>query len=304
MVIIYIMTTAALEALSQPPLDPLGLPPDALELHRFIITPESREMLNGIREQLPRIQEESPWVEGVGFFGSRTRGQENESSDLDVIVFYNSDFDSTNVVHERDVESLTDSVGATVNLHPFEDDHVKNVPFRYDISSTNLRNDIVKLEEAIQIVKDDGNDILSLTPRQVLDRAEDHGSDLGNLDYLFMLAVGDDVYKARKFVLDQLAQTPDGDTAIAFISNILNYKERDRARKKRPDTPDYDNYPTTIEAARKYYRTKAYSEEEFPTLSKEEVEKRLQADIDRLWEGREDPTRGSRVARALGHLRK
>lgn len=61
-----------------------------LEKRRFVISPESVEMLKKTREAFSRLKQNYLFLSGLGFFGSRTKGREREDSDIDVVIFYDS----------------------------------------------------------------------------------------------------------------------------------------------------------------------------------------------------------------------
>ena len=61
-----------------------------LESKRFAISPESIGLIKDIKAVFLERQKQFPFLSGVGFYGSRVIGREKEGSDIDIILYYNS----------------------------------------------------------------------------------------------------------------------------------------------------------------------------------------------------------------------
>lgn len=71
---------------------------------------------------------------------------------------------------------------------------------------------------------------------------------------LFLLGVGDRLYKARNEILNTLEKLPDGEFIWGKIVDYVSAVERDGTTKKREALESYNMYPRTISKARDYFR--------------------------------------------------
>ncbi len=229
---------------------------DRLETHRFDISPESLAAMKSVRTMLPEARRANPAVQGVGFIGSRTRNQERPDSDLDLLVFSDQ---LIGPVSEADVYRLAEKTG----LQPDDPNADQRLRFNYDISYPTLRDSIKTLSQAAGLIAEfDEADALNGQP--LIEMLHKHHVPSPYTYALFYLAVGNPVYRARKYILDELEKLPgqDGDRAMRMISAQVEQNERGNAQGKYPTTPRYNGLPTTVEAARAYFKTENYEIDE------------------------------------------
>lgn len=217
-------------------------PQHRLEQKRFSVSPESIELMGRAKSIFLDLQQGAPYLEGISFFGSRTKGLEKQDSDLDAIVFYNpykfpiSDENQESqllavrnrISKELGVE-LGDHLGWSQSLGREKTDIDL---FRYARFARGLKN----------IPKDDAAKILSTIP------------EAQNIFSRFFLGVGDGLYENRKYILDQISQDKDGDEQFSLLMGAMSVFERDN-RAGREDVPQYSGLPATVEEARKYFLT-------------------------------------------------
>jgi hypothetical protein len=209
------------------------------ESERFKPTQESLEKMKQMREVLPSLQEQFPYVSGLGFYGSRTKGLEGPNSDADVIMFFNREklTDPTDEDYGfRDVRyALSDAAGITIDEKDFAVDisesgtlndiktFIKNVD--YDVADPKLAPDQINL----RLIK-------TPTTRKLFGR--------------FFLATGSDIYQNRQYVLERFKEIPNGDVYFHRLMQCMAEFESDTRKDA-----EIARYPTTIAEAEKYFRT-------------------------------------------------
>ncbi len=219
---------------------------DPLEQKRFVVTPSSMEAMKKIRKTLPELQKQFPYIIGVSFFGSRTKGKESSRSDIDVRLFYDGSklgFDD----YEEKAYGFPDARSALSAAAAIPLDHHD---WAYDISDEATKEDLKYF-----ILYTDG-----LTRDGVL---EEHRLDMllknpvtQRLFSRFFLAFGDGVYRNRQYVLDQLKQTPNGESYFQMLMESMALFERSNG-PSRYQTPKFEGYPKTITEAEKYFLRKS-----------------------------------------------
>jgi Polymerase beta, Nucleotidyltransferase len=224
-----------------------------LEEKRFIINSESRAVLKNLRESFNKIQQKNPHLSGLGFFGSRTKGAERENSDYDLIVFYDS---SKNLLLGADDFAMKFmNAGFVSNLFKGED---KPDIVQCDITAKENKRRVRNfINEVHKHVRQDG----------FCEKGWDR--DLFPLQAQFYLAVGDDVYKSRKLILEEFKSVPNGDKYFQTFMKSLAYIERKATRPQHVelghiDLPMYERFPKNIREAEKYFTIKPKSHEELP----------------------------------------
>ncbi|MBI4097918.1 MAG: hypothetical protein HY426_02655 [Candidatus Levybacteria bacterium] len=217
-----------------------------LEQKRFVINPESVEAMKRARSAFAGLQQDYPYLSGLSFFGSRTKGREKIESDMDMCIFYDSSrITDLHLGPTRDLfyfkkikQTLYESVGIPL-------DEAKSV---IGISKENTQKNI---KSFVKVAKPLIN--RSVDTDTLVDKV-----DIGftqNIIFRFFLAVGDDVYISRHYVLDRFEQMPEGEQYFQILMRYLAWFERyDNPRKY--FVPQFSGYPKTIEEARKYFLTK------------------------------------------------
>lgn len=231
--------------------EPLGAL-QALETQRFVTTPESMKIMKGVVGNLPYAREANPAVQGVGFMGSRTKGLERPDSDLDLLVFYDRSID---YIGTDDLDRLT--IGTGVRPDSTNDGELM-FSFGVNIAQKVLKEEVVELDKAVSIIARE--DLASSTTAELFPIL--HQRDIRsfrNVVSLFHLAAGKPVYRARRYVFDQLEQYETADQIMSLVGDLLNYDERELAREKHPATPLYQDFPQTLPAARNYFINSDYN---------------------------------------------
>ena|SRR3989338_1351423 len=236
-----------------------------LQSHRFQISEQSMSLLKTLRNELPVVNKEFKVIEGLGFFGSRTKGLEKENdqnqpekleSDVDLCVFYDGSlfgYDNSSLTfHQSNLNRAR---------HQFEAQLQDK--FKERIKSY-FNNKIDQEGESIFVVdisKDATLRALDEFYKSVSLNETQNSEENHKLLARFFLGVGEELYKNRKFILDQFKKREDGDRLIQILMQRLGKFER---------TPDYipnksnrqivpfEGYPKTIEEAENFFLTKQY----------------------------------------------
>lgn len=224
----------------------------ALETQRFATTPESMKIMKGVVGNLEAAREANPAVQGVGFMGSRTKGLERPDSDLDLLIFYDRSID---YIGADDLDRLTIGTGVRPDA---TDDGELMFRFGVNIAQKVLKEEVVELDKAVSLITKENLANLSMSELfPALDQRDIRP--FINVVSLFHLAAGKPVYRARRYVFDQLEQYETADQIMSLIGDLLNYDERELAREKHPATPLYENFPQTLPAARNYFINSDYN---------------------------------------------
>lgn len=215
-----------------------------LEQKRFPVTEGSLEVMKKARDVFAELKVEFPYLSGVGFFGSRTRGMERSDSDMDACIFYDANqlLIDTNIDNEmaRIRDRFSEVTGVPLGQH---------IGWSKDLSQEKTDIDIYNFFKFAGMVgnRNRGEAIA------VLERIPE----TQNLFSRFFLAVGDGVYDNRQYILDQFSEVPEGDKYFGLLMGSLASFERDN-RPDRSDIPLYTRYPQTIVAAREYFLTQPH----------------------------------------------
>lgn len=219
-----------------------------LEQKRFVINPDSMQAMKHIREALPQLQADYPFLMGVSFFGSRTKGKEIEGSDLDIRIFYNSDKskDLTTIPEipptpyvSRDSKAqlqikIREVSGLDLDQH---DGLLVNISREKTDNYLELFTDYVKQFIDSNSVDDNIHDLAAIPPAQ-------------NLYSQFFLAVGEGIYENRAYIMERLRQTPEGEKYFQVLMKCLASFERGGEKHS---TPKYERLPQSIEEAERYF---------------------------------------------------
>jgi len=211
-----------------------------LEQRRFVINPDSMRAMKRVRDKLPKLQVDYPFLSGVSFFGSRTKGAERPDSDLDFCVFYDrSKYTTTHgetASPYRDLVSIRNRIGKVAG---FELEVSLAV---VDISKKSTDEYIKYFTEFVGKCLD--GDAIANKMGEIALLATD-------LSAQFFLAVGGDVYKNRAYILNQFKQMSRGEQYFQVLMKCLMQAERP-SNYKYP-VPTYEGLPKTIAEAEKYF---------------------------------------------------
>lgn len=216
-----------------------------LEQKRFVINPESMEGMKFLRETFLELQGDHPFLSGLGFFGSRTKGTEKPDSDYDVCIFYNSDRLEFGRGTKDEWGQIINRLESQLNIHL--DRHVQD-------SSAGSRINIS------QERTDQAFDTFRWAVKPFLDRPAD--SFIQNVWFIppvqdlysrFFLTVGNEVYENRRYLFNRLKTDPKGEFYFQVLMGCLGHFERDNDGNHKVSTPNYPGYPQTIEDAEKYF---------------------------------------------------
>ena len=238
-----------------------------LEQKRFVITPESLNAMKRVRDALPGLQEQYPFLSGVSFFGSRTKGIEHEGSDLDLRIFYDT----------SKSKDLTSTFGGLSQAVP----HVKK-DSKYELAGkisaiAGLNLDTSHDGWAVDISKERTDKYIEMFTEISSEGIGGEGATDDLIDHIrstppgqnllgqFFLAIGDGVYANRAYILDQFSQVPHGEEYFQILMECLARMER--ASNHKYLTPRYEGLPKTINEARKYFLTKSNLSEEQSALA-------------------------------------
>lgn len=220
-----------------------------LDTFRFAPSEESLRMMQGLKRALPGVQKKFPEVKGFGFFGSRVLGTDRPESDLDTIVFFNSN------------DAPPDPKPHPMSLlkRP-RSDRLKELgeAMKEKLASWNLENSTVvavdispEMTQAYLTAFIEAIDNNELSENPSADRPHLATAFAAFLLSRFHIAAGDEVYSNRKFVLDYLERQPKGERYFKALMNHLAYTER--VRHPQDGRP---RLPKTIAEARKYFFVK------------------------------------------------
>lgn len=231
--------------------------PNKLEDNRFVISKESMELMKKERVYFEEKKKEVPELAGITFFGSRTVGKEKENldnkeeekSDLDMCVFYDSSsaWEFKDGKFELNQNKIDDIKEKIFNLGYFNSYYTRKLKeytasFLIDISSHNLEIII--------------NDFRSLFLDSYIEfNKESVPMEAWHVAPIFFLGVGDGLYKARGEIFDILEKLPNGQIIWEKIVDYISEIERDKKTKKRDPLTPYNNYPRTIDKAREYFNS-------------------------------------------------
>lgn len=217
-----------------------------LEQKRFVVNLESMTKFKKLAVAFLELKQEYPWLSGLGFFGSRTKGKDRMESDFDICVFYNTNrMNALSVGVKQDwnqiIEKLEQQASAKL------DRRLKDWAggLRIDISQEATKSRLKMFKDAAkphidQDIDDGVLNAVGIPPTQ-------------DLYSRFFLVVGDEVYENRKYILDQLKASPDGEKYFQILMKSLAWFERQNDDQSKPKTPNYEGYPTTLEEAENYF---------------------------------------------------
>lgn len=211
-----------------------------LETKRFHINSKSRDRINEINNELEKARQKRPWLSGVSFFGSRTKGVEGDSSDMDICLFVNS--------HKMPGDKRNKHVAAVYRFFSRNNTQVDCV---VDISSSRTKyvvNTFLSRLLYVSFKCASGRESESNKADSLLEKS---GYELRSR---FHLACGSEVYENRGLILSLFEMHLLNNLGFEFVMKYLAWFERGSSQKI--DVPEYMRYPKTIAEAREYFNIK------------------------------------------------
>lgn len=212
-----------------------------LEEKRFVITPESIGVLKDARASLEQLQKGHPYLVGIGFFGSRIRGQERLSSDLDACIFYDANKMSPDKDYRPEFDEIREAISISTGVSLGE--HTGWIKDIGDDTTDFSIQDYVKYAKQAIFVGGTEEDITERLGR--IPQTQ-------NLYSRFFLGIGKGLYENRAYILDEFSQMSNGDKYFQLLMACLGSFERDN-RVQGSDIPAYPRLPQTIAEARDYF---------------------------------------------------
>lgn len=221
-----------------------------LEQKRFVINSESMQGLKDMRHVFTQLQQQYPWLSGLGFFGSRTKGQERSNSDFDTVVFYNSD--RIHNIPDGTPAQWADIFAILRGNNRNLDSHLLNSnELRVNISQERTDHQLEMFKEVTASLLNQEVDDDTLIDKVNVPPTE-------NLVLRFFMAVGDEVYQSRRYILEKLKADPNGEKYFQVLIKYLAWFERESKDPVRPAI-SYKRYPQSIEEAEQFFLTKVGS---------------------------------------------
>jgi hypothetical protein len=225
--------------------------PNRLETKRFVINPESLEAMKRVRDALPSLQEQYPFLAGVSFFGSRINGMEREGSDLDLYICIDiSKIRSAINAHESAVDVAREFARGVSEITPKMQKIAEITlgtsrlePLDIDKKST---------DDAMRRFVSSAKDYLGedVTDEEIDDITFDEPAQ--DLFIRFFLSVGDGIYKSRTYIINRFREMPRGEEYFRVLMRCLGRFERSSDSEKYV-TPQYAGLPKTLDQAEKYF---------------------------------------------------
>lgn len=233
--------------------DGIFVPPDlprnlTLEDTRFIIDSESIEGINRIGESFKALQHDFPFLEDIGFFGSRVKNTQRPDSDYDVCVYYDGDkFRKARMkvgvdVWDDIVDGLEEGLGAELDPRLRDPDFEVHV----DISEAATMYNLTVFMASANAVKDD-----NLSGKELFLGLETNAT--FSLMSRFFLTSGRRMHENRQIIFEQLRKQDNGEYYFQTLMNVLSYFERNNTREDKPKVPPYKHYPKTIDEGEDYF---------------------------------------------------
>jgi hypothetical protein len=240
-----------------------------LELHRFVISPESFEVMDEIKEFFLELQHDYPELKSMAFFGSRTLGKEHArsvetiehsglgkatniipESDYDIILFYDADemseFESGIQKKDRTKEIQSKFIGFSKHLKA-----EKELSQSIHLNAINISKSAT--EAAIREYK---KQILAakLKPPLVIYFNLNESNPFFTLAARFLLSIGN-VKLVREPIIADFENGESGEYFWKILMKVLNEFERpvEKEGKVEPTGLPAYKYPTSLKAARKYF---------------------------------------------------
>lgn len=173
-----------------------------LEQNRFVMNPDTKDGIRRLDSTFLNLKQQFPYLSGLGFFGSRTKGVEKTESDYDVCIFY----DSSKMDPQLGTRSQWNNI-----IEELETNLGNRLDTKVDKPGDGLRIDISKeaTDNQLEIFLESAEPFVnSITYDATL--VENTGNpSTQNLYFRFFLTIGEEVYKNRKYILERLKSIPN-----------------------------------------------------------------------------------------------
>lgn len=249
---------------------------------RFRFNEEGKTRIERVKDFNEHMCEKYPWFIGVSIYGSTTKGNTKETSDLDYNVFVDSTkLNDVPVIEDPEKLKIL-NLAVIWNIDPVE--ITKNTKLHYLLHT--ITSEAHEFNMQAPILVNLSREILEKLILAEVQALIGKKANFENpLIRCFMLAPKSKLYGIRKFILDTLENIDDshpgvsGDKLFQQLMLQLKYHERAHDRgigaepfrminkslrmadpTKRihfPEVP-YAHYPQTIEEARKYFLTSEF----------------------------------------------
>ncbi len=239
-----------------------------------------------LRDDLIKARKEIPEIQGLSFFGSRTRGQErtdpDRPSDLDMFVFYDGSNYIQETTHPRTMLRagaggkmvIDGSAAARVQANRLEHEAVRERILSYyteKFHQIGAPIDRVASDEGAEDLQSKTIGLINIAPQQIQEAicvfesevmsqvaagrrsSESTTNATWRLVALFSLAVGNAILRARKQVLDAWKISARGELYFRSLMQSLAYIERLSAAKRGRVMVEYQRYPQTIEEGERIF---------------------------------------------------
>lgn len=219
--------------------------------YRFNISPESMELFKDIRSEFLKLKENLPELSGMTFFGSRTLGREKKESDIDSVLFIETENTSSgkNPISKLSSTDIKEKVEKELNFHQKNKNSLAQLSIIWTID-TSLKETDNDFNDFKNLVKEQRRGRLGFT-RENTTMPQPAAA---KLVARFFLGFGEGLYKNRKYILDRLEHEKEGEIFWQKIIEYLSYIERTAKTSKRLGLLSYDNYPKTIQEAQKFFK--------------------------------------------------
>lgn len=255
-------------------------------------TQESLAVMRSIKKFLPEMEARFPEIYGVTFFGSRTLGREKETSDLDMMVFYDGSKWETKIAElEKAIDDAYVSPleqGAFASMDPL----IAGKLARETLDSFVRQRDayldsihdlfVQKVEEMnipvdpLQKMQNRAVSVIDASPQR-LERlfknfklhvkhvvnsvGEDfvpHSAELTSSVIfrqlgLLCLSCGSHIQEVRSNLFALYKGDPEGEFYFRMLMKYLEYFERRAKTPKRNPLPTFKHYPKTLTEAKVYF---------------------------------------------------
>lgn len=230
---------------------------------RFSISSESLTGFKKIRAYIKERSMTDPRFIGASFVGSRIHGLEHPQSDFDTVLFYDgSDFEFPANTGQHDYLQVTNRLmeGRKTYIANLRREAAEMMTRHNYVVSSDTSGTILVIDASEEATKRDFENFKSEVKLQFGEGSVDGSSLYADpssfafpLASRFFLGVGDKLIKSREQVLLLFEQEPKGDLLFKNFIEYLQHFERTSRTKKRLGLVPYQQYPTTLKEARRYF---------------------------------------------------
>lgn len=203
-----------------------------------------------IKRNFESLKIDYPYLAGIGFFGSVSKGKDTGNSDLDICIFYNSENVGNCYENAAEWSQILARLHEGIS-HPF--DHrllLRSGGLRINISYARTLSDLTFFHDMCSsLIK------CNLSDQDIVDELEKIPA-TQNLCSRFFLCIGDELYQNRKMIIATFRDLFDGKRAFRLLMKCINSFENFDKHKNSYDQRDY-LFPVSIEEAEKYFFLKS-----------------------------------------------